>query len=384
MPLRIPRVAVAVDKSRSYGRGLLAGIADYAETRGRWSIYLEPQSAGTYARGWLRGWRGDGVLAYIEDPRLARRFVRTGLPVVELFGHRLDLGLPTVGNDDGAIGRLAADHLRARQLRRFAFSGYPNEPWVERRWEGFVAGLGVYGQDTPRLACRRSAGSAANWERDQERLTSWVRALPKPCGLMACSDRHALRVLDACRRAGVRVPDEVAVIGVDNDEELCRLSEPSLTSVRDDPRRIGFEAARLLDRLMRRPESRPRAPRLIPPLGVIARRSTDVTAVEDRVIAEAMRSIRQRACEGLTVRDLLRGARLSRAAFYRRFRAALGRTPHFELLRARLDRVKEFLLQSPLTLEAIAARTGFDHPEYLSAAFRRETGMTPGEFRRRT
>ncbi len=381
--LPMKHVAVAVDKSGAYGRGLLAGIADYVETRGRWSLYLEPRSAGTYAQGWLKGWRGDGVLAYIEDPGPARRFLRSGIPVVELFGHRLDLGLPAVGNDDEAIGRLAAEHLLDRRLRHFAFSGYPSEPWVERRFAGFARTLRRRGFEPARFRFSREAGSPARWEDEQRRLTAGLRGLPKPAGLLACSDRHAQRVLDACRRAGLRVPDAMAVIGVDDDEETCRLSDPPLTSVKDDPRRIGFEAARLLDRLMKRPERPPGPPRLIPPLGIVERRSTDVTAVDDPRVAEAMRTIRRRACEDLRVEDLLREAHLSRAAFYRRFRAALGRTPHAELLRARLDRVKELLRQSPLTIEEIASRTGFEHPEYLSAAFRRETGMTPGRFRRR-
>ena len=380
---RIPHVAVAVDKSRSYGRGLLAGIADYVETRGRWSLYVEPQSAGTYARGWLRGWRGDGVLAYIEDPGLARRLFRSGIPVVELFAHRLDLGLPMVGNDDEAIGSLAADHLLACQLRRFAFSGYPGEAWVERRFTGFARTLGRQGFRVTRFRGSREAGSPARWEREQAELTAGLLALQRPAGLFACSDRHAQRVLDACRRAGIPVPDQLAVIGVDNDEETCRLSDPPLTSVKDDPRRIGFEAARLLDHLMSRSGHRLPTLRLIPPLGIASRRSTDVTAVEDLKIAEAMRAIRQRACDGLRVEDLIREAHLSRAAFYRRFRAALGRRPHEELLRTRLSRVKDLLLQTSRTIEEIAAQTGFDHPEYLSAVFRRETGRTPGAFRQR-
>jgi LacI family transcriptional regulator len=382
MARRIPHVAVAVDASRSYGRRILAGIADYAESHVRWSMYLEPRSPGTYRSGWLRDWRGDGILAWIEDRPTARRFARSRIPLVELFGHHLDLGLPTVGNDDEAIGRLAAEHLLGRQLRRFAFSGYPGEPWVERRFAGFAAGLRRRGFGVARFRSSREAGSPARWEREQQRLVEGLRALPKPAGLLACSDRHAQRVLDACRRAGIAVPDEVAVLGVDDDEEICRLSDPPLSSVKDDPRRVGFEAARLLDRLMSRPRRPPRKPLLIPPQGVAERRSTDVTAVEDRAVAEAMRSIRRRACEGLSVPDLLREAHLSRAAFYRRFRAALGRTPHAELLRARLDRAKELLRQTSMTLEEIADRAGFAHPEYLSAAFRREVGTTPGAYRR--
>lgn len=381
VPPVVPHVAVAVDRSLSYGRGVLRGIADYVETFGPWSIYLEPRSAGRYAPGWLRRWRGDGILAYIEDPALARRFGRSGIPTVELFGHRFDLRLPQVGNDDDAIGRLAAEHLLDRHLRRFAFSGYPGEAWVERRFRGFREALARSGFGCERLDAARAAGTPSRWEREQERLARRLRTLPKPVGLFACSDRHAQRVLDACRRARLRVPDAVAVLGVDNDEETCRLADPPLSSVMDDPRRVGFEAARLLDRRMSGRRA-PLRPLLVPPLGVVARRSTDVAAVDDPLAAVAVRAIRARAGRGLRVEDLIAEARVSRAVFYRRFRAATGRTPHEEIVRARVERVKALLRQTALPLEEIAAETGFDHPEYLSVVFRRETGMTPGSFRR--
>ena len=379
---RTPHVAVCVDTSRSYGRGLLRGIADYVETFGRWSLYIDPQSAGRYAKGWLENWRGDGILAFIETAALADRFLRSGIPTVELFGHRLDLRLPQVGNDDDAIGRLAAGHLLERRFRRFAYSGYPGEGWSDRRCRGFAGAVGRKGFPCDRLDCERRPPTPAAWERAQQALTAWLRGLARPLGLMACSDRHAQRVLDACRRAGLAVPEEVAVIGVDNDEETCRLSDPPLSSVIDDPRRVGFEAARLLDRLMAG-KARPGGgkPVLVPPLGVATRRSTDVTAVEDRLVADAMRAIRQGACEGLKVTGLARACYVSRSVLYRRFEAALDRTPHEEILRVRLDRVKGLLAQTELTLEAIAALAGFDHSEYLSVAFKRETGVTPGKFR---
>lgn len=378
----MPHVAVCVDKATSYGRGVLRGIARYVEAYGPWSLYIDPESSGVYSPDWLRDWRGDGILAYIENARLARRFVRSRIPTVELSGLRLDVPLPQVCSDDEAIGRLAAEHLAERQLRRFGFSGYRGEAWVERRWAGFARAAAARGFPCGRFLCDHTPGSPARWERTQQKLVRWLRGLAKPAGLMACSDRHAQRVLDACRRAGLEVPDEVAVLGVDNDEETCRLSDPPLSSVVDDPARIGYEAARLLGRLMRGRRARGR--RLIPPLGVEARRSTDVTAVEDPVVAEAMRSIRRRAAEGLKVEDLLREAHVSRSAFYRRFRAAIGRTPHAEILRVKLDRVKGLLLRTELSVEEIAELSGFDHAEYLSVAFKRETGLAPGAFRRRS
>ena len=379
---RTPHVAVCVDKSRSYGRGILRGIARYVETVGRWSLYIDPESAGRYSESWLRDWKGDGILAYIETAALARRFLRSGIPTVELFGHRIDLRIPQVCSDDEAIGRQAAEHLLERRFRRFAFTGYPGEPWVDRRCAGFAQAVARHGFPLERFSCPHTPGSPSRWEKTQQELTGWLRGLPKPIGLMACSDRHAQRVLDACRRGGLDVPEELAVIGVDNDEETCRLSDPPLSSVIDDPARIGFEAARLLDRLIGgrvRPEGLD--PLLVPPLGVEVRRSTDVTAVEDRMVAQAMRSIRERACRGLRVEDLIGEAHVSRSVFYRRFQEALGRTPHEELLRVKLDRAKSLLQGTPLTLEEIAPLAGFDHSEYLSVAFKREAGITPGAYR---
>jgi LacI family transcriptional regulator len=214
-------------------------------------------------------------------------------------------------------------------------------------------------------------------------LTGWVRQLRKPIGLMACSDHHAQRILDACQRANLVVPEELAVIGVDNDEETCRLSDPPLTSVILNSERVGFEGARLLDKLMRGREKPDKtSPLLVPPIGIVTRRSTEVSAINDPLIANAARAIREKACHGLTVDALLRQFGISRSIFYQRFQDSLGRSPHYEILRVQLDRVKGLLTQTSLPLKKIAEMTGFNNPNYLNVAFKREIGLTPGEYRR--
>jgi LacI family transcriptional regulator len=229
----------------------------------------------------------------------------------------------------------------------------------------------------------RHGATLAAGQKERERLMQWLAALTKPVGVMACSDRQGLRILDACRRLNVVVPEEVAVIGVDNDEETCRLAAPPLSSVRDDARKVGFEAARLLDKLMAKPSGAEDVfPILIPPLGVAVRRSTEVTAVDDPLIAAVMRRIREQACAGLQVADLVTQFRVSRSVLYRRFHDSLNRTPHDEILRVQLERAKRWLDESDFTLERIAELSGFQHHEYLSVAFKREMGLTPGEYRR--
>lgn len=379
------RVAICVDKSRSYGRGVLRGIAEYVEARGRWSLYLDPRASGSYGADWLRGWDGDGVLAFIDDPALADSLRRARIPAVELFGHRLDLGLAHVGNDEEAFGRLAAAHLLERQFHHFAFAGIQDALWSERRRDGFVAALRKEDFNTREmLSLVDDRGTLADWETNQLRLRAWLLNLPKPCGLMACSDRHAQRVLDACRVERIAVPQQVAVIGVDNDEETCRLAHPPLTSVMDNARQIGWRAASLLDELMAQRKSVSRQRILIPPLGVATRRSTEVTAVDDPLVARACDLIRERACEGLGVEGLLTALRISKTSFYARFKKSLGRLPHEEILRTRLGRAQSLLRETALSAADIAGRCGFAHPEYLNVAFKRELRQTPGAFRRQT
>ncbi len=377
-----PHVAICVDKGRSYGRGVLLGIADYIEAFGPWSLFIEPAAFGQYGAHWLDDWHGDGVLAYIEDPAFARLLRRRRLPAVELFGHRSDLRLPQVANDDDAIGRLAAAHFLERQFQHFAFSGYPDEAWASRRLNGFqqeVAGLGSFSS----AFFPRNTGSLAAYEKDQARLGTWLAGLPKPVGLMACSDRHAQRVLDACRTKGLSVPEDIAVIGVDNDEQTCRLATPPLSSVIDNPRKIGFEAARMLGEIMAGGTPRKQPSTLaIPPVGIATRQSTDITATNDPLVKRALQIIRQQAAQGMTAEQLVGQLKVSRSVLFRRFKKVLGRTPLQEINYIRLDRVKILLRQTDLTLEAIAGRTGFGHSEYLSVMFKRETGVPPSVFRK--
>jgi LacI family transcriptional regulator len=372
-----------VDKSRAYGRGVLRGIAEYVEAHGRWSLTLHPRASGRYSADWLRDWQGDGVLAFIEDAAVAAALRRARIPAIELFGHRLDLGLPHVGNDEEAIGRLAAEHLLARQFRHFAFAGLAGALWSARRQRGFTGRLHAAGLRPVDFAgADDDAASLAAWEANQRRLRAWLRALPRPTGLLAASDRLALRLLDACRAEGLAVPEQLAVIGVDDDEETCRLADPPLTSVRDDAPEVGRQAAALLDAWMsgRRVPADTRV--FVPPAGVATRRSTEVTAVEDALVARACGLIRERACAGLTAAGLARELRVSRSLLYARFRRALGRRPHEEILRTRLGHAQALLRPGGPSVAEVAARCGFAHPEYLTVAFKRELGLTPGAFRR--
>ncbi|VTU02592.1 xylose operon regulatory protein : Transcriptional regulator OS=Singulisphaera acidiphila (strain ATCC BAA-1392 / DSM 18658 / VKM B-2454 / MOB10) GN=Sinac_1271 PE=4 SV=1: Peripla_BP_3: HTH_18 [Gemmataceae bacterium] len=212
-------------------------------------------------------------------------------------------------------------------------------------------------------------------------LADWLRQLPRPVGVFACNDIRAQQVLNTCRAQGVAVPDDVSVIGVDNDEILCNLSYPSLSSVQPDARGIGSLAAALLEKMMHG-EAVSAAKVFVPPRGVVARGSTDGLAIPDRHVVAAVRFIRDHACRGVDVPDVLAQVPLSRSTLERRFQRHLGRSPKEEILRVRIGRVKQLLAAIDYTLAAIARRTGFNSVEHLSALFAQRVGQPPGQFRR--
>ncbi|MFM8413914.1 MAG: substrate-binding domain-containing protein, partial [Planctomycetota bacterium] len=196
----------------------------------------------------------------------------------------------------------------------------------------------------------------------------------------ACTDQLAFWLLDACRRAGVAVPEEVAVVGAENDEMLCTMSRPQLSSVAFDGERVGHAAAALLERLMAG-EPPPAEPVLLPPTGLVVRQSSDIVAIDDPQVAAAMRYIREHACHGINVADVIRHAGLSRTLLERRMRQTIGRTPGEEITRLRFARVRQLLAETDLPLAAIAVRCGFEHPQYMAEAFKKHFGMTPGSYR---
>jgi LacI family transcriptional regulator len=367
-----------IETSNAYARGLLEGVMIYVRRHDPWSLYLPELRRGEVPSGWLGRWKGDGIVARIENSATARAVARTKLPIVDVSAARRLPGAPWVETDDDAIARMALDHLRERGFKQFAYCGDPRFNWSRWREEHFLRRVTAIGSSCEvfRRSTTRSLQASAD---DPRHLLAWVQRLPKPIGILACYDIQAQRLLDACRDADVAVPEEAAVLGVDDDQLLCDLCTPPLSSIVPDTQRAGYAAAELLDGLMR--GERPAASELlVPPRGVTVRQSTDVLAIDDRDVATAVRFIREHACDGVNAEDVLRQVKLSRRIFEARFRKLLGRTPHEEILRIKIDRVKRLLAETDLTLEAVAARTGFRHVEYLSVAFKRLVGVPPSRY----
>lgn len=379
-PSRRPAVALLIETSNAYARGILEGVISFIGQHHPWSIYLPEQERGAKPPNWLRNWRGNGIIARIETDDIATAVRRLKVPVVDVSAARHLTDIPWVETDDQAIAELAANHLIERGFRELAFCGESDFNWSNWRQEHFARRVIAAGcnfhlhNSTPKDAVHFS------WARERQRLASWVRQLPKPVGIMACYDIKAQQLLDVCRDIDVAVPEEVAVIGVDNDSLLCDLANPPLSSVTPDAQRSGYEAARLLAAMMRG-ENVPAVAHLIEPLGVATRQSTNILAIDDPHVAKALRYIREHVFDGINVADVVRATGITRRILESRFLEIIGRSPHDEIVRLRIARVGQLLVQTDLTIQEIARRTGYEYVEYLSAAFKKETGYSPRAFR---
>jgi LacI family transcriptional regulator len=310
----------------------------------------------------------------------------TGLPVVDMSGRLTDLGLPFIGVNNREVARLAVEHLLGRGFRHFGFCGLARgeHAHMDQRRDFFHQLVKAAGHACHHFEPRPDRRHRAAWEEEQGRIADWLVGLPKPVGVMTCNDDRGHQTLDACRRAGVPVPTEVALVSVDNDSVLCNMADPPMTSIDVNPEQIGYEAAALLDRLMRRPARRAEPAFLeLAPRGIMARQSSDVLAIADPEVAAAVRFIHGRACAGITVGAVLDHLALSRSVLERRFKAALHRTPKAEILRVRLEQARRLLCESHLPLDVIARRCGFGTYKYFGDVFARELGIRPGAYRKR-
>ena len=375
------RIGLIIGTDGEYSRRTIRGISAFAQRSSRPWLFRPTSHHRPDLRGLAR-WSPTGVIAYLGDSRIARRVASLGVPVINVGAILDGPQPPNVGNDDDAIGFAAAEHLWERHFRRFAFVGRPGARYSDRRQAGFVRALrtkgyacdcylspGVSGPEMP-------LGSRA----DQDRVRRWIGRLATPVGIMTCNDTRAWQVIQACRELGRHVPGDVSVVGVDNDEAWCLLAHPPLSSVVVDAERIGFLASAELERAIRGMPCRPRT--AVPPLGVVARRSSDTVAVEDATVAEALGFIRDNAGQPFGIDDVLTAIPVSRRALERSFRLVLGCSPASEIRRARLRRARDLLATTDLSMAEVARLSGYASQKQLSIAFKRQMSRTPSEYRK--
>lgn len=361
---------------------MLNGIAHYQRSHGQWTSFLDDEARSENDPRWVRGRRWRGVISRHTTPALASACRELKIPLVDLNDVPPYPATPKIRPDNIAIGHLGAEHFLERGFRHFGYCGFANEQWACERRDGFIEALSLAGHRCELFDVVYPGDVTPLWDVEQTAaLADWLSRLPKPAGVMACADMRAFQAMHAAQVAGLLVPEEVALLGVNNDAVRCELTYPPLSSVAPNAFQSGYEAAEVLDRLMKgeKPE---RVDRRVEPLGVVTRLSTDVLAIEDRNVAAALGCIRERACRGLTVDDVARHASASRSQLEKKFRRFLGRSPQAEIRRVQVAKIRQLLLETDFPLKKIAELTGFEHVEYMCVLFKRLTGESPGAHRR--
>jgi len=329
------------------------------------------------------GWKGDGILSFVGHwEELAKYIVSTRIPVVEISSVRKDLGLPCVMEDNAGIGRLGAEHLLERNLKNFVWAPFWDDAVNEERFEGFAGAIRAAGFDCVRLLpvnARRSPQMDRTLRRRSVLKT--IRALGYPLGVFCYNDCVAADIVDACIENKILIPDQVAVLGVDNDPVICDCVQVPLSSVRHDLEGMAYEAAALLDRLIDG-RSPPDIPKRIAPKGVVTRKSTEILAVENSAVADALEYIQNNFFRGnLSVDDVVANGEVPRRSLERAFRGEFGRTILHEILRVRVNHAQKLLETTSRSITDIASRSGFASLNHFYRVFRDRTGLTPRAFR---
>lgn len=381
-----PLIAVILDAARPYDRLVIGGVARYVREKApSWSLYVEEDPLQKLPD--LKRWHGQGIIANFDDRRVATAIGGLSIPVVGVGGgygwFDRASSVPYVFTDNAAIGRLGAAHLLACGFERLAYYGYPKTAtagWSDERAQAFAAACASAGKPCHVLAGRHA--DARRWQDLQRELCGWIRPLPKPIGIMACNDVRARHVLEACRRLGLRVPHDVAVLGVDNDEMICDLTSPPLTSIDQAARRVGYEAATLLDRMIVKGTSAAAGRRIVvPPIGVVARTSTDALATTDQAVATALLRLRSSPLLKPDIAGIAEELGLSRTTLEVRFKGVVGRSLHDESVRLRVAAIRRLITHTELPLKTIASRAGFSSVQYMTTFLHRHTGITPARLR---
>jgi|TARA_B110000483_G_scaffold9701_1_gene11522 LacI family transcriptional regulator len=378
----LKRIALLLESGMAFDRAIARGVGDYIRSKSNWIILMDPMMEVTMES--LLHWKPDGIITSIHLPEINEIATLKDIPKIgfgsyskELNGH---LKFPIVTSNQTQIGAVAAEHFISNGMQHFAFcGGDETAPWCQQRRDGFVEKLALH--DYKCIEYIPDFKLAMNMPEAISSLSKWLESLPKPTGVFVFFDGWARWVLDACVVQGIQVPQEISVLGVDNDRWLCELSQPMLSSIDANARYAGYKTAELLDEFMFGETSTPPLTH-IEPSNVAIRDSSKYLNFDDPEVAFALCYINEHACDPITTADVLTVIDMSNSTAYRKFMKTIGRSIHNEIQRVQMNRVKELLITTNLNVSMIASRAGYQNVRYLTQVFRDITGQTPTEYRR--
>lgn len=372
------RIILLLETSRAFGRELIIGIARYSRLHGPWSFYKEPIDLKSSIPQ-LTNWNPDGII--MRDSLITKELLKLKIPtILAIHDSKYPENLPVIKTDSPNIAKMASDHLIEKGLKNLAFLGYDNYDWSEGRKLYFnqfnkVAGFKTHNYIPPKKNKKN------NWEIEQQHVIAWIKSLPKPVGIFACNDDRGQHILEVCKMINVKVPEEVAVIGVDNDPLVCDIGDPPLTSIALNIESAGFQAAALMDYMINKKKNLKKQI-MVSPTHVVQRQSTDILAVEDKDVARAIRYIKNNAKNKILVKDVVKATCLSRRTLERRFKQSLHRSIYGEIRRVRIELISKMLIETDLPISEITSFFNFTDVEHIARYFKIEKGMGLREFRK--
>ena len=372
------RIVLLVETSRAFGRGLILGIARYSKLHGPWSFYKEPIDLKSSIPH-LTSWKPDGII--MRDSLITKELLNLKIPtILAIHDSSYPKDLPVIKTDSESIAKFASDHLIEKGFKNFAFFGFENYDWLKERRFHFKRFNSEAGYKThvykPRKKIKKN-----EWENEQQDVSNWVIALPKPVGIFACNDDHGQHILEVCKLINLRVPEEVAVIGVDNDPIICEISDPPLTSIAMNVESAGYEAAKLLDNMIENKKT-PGKQIIVSPSHIVQRQSTDILAVNDTDVSQAIQFIKKNARNRILVKDVVEVTSLNRRVLERRFKKNFHRSIYDEIQNVRVELITKYLIETDLPISQVSSLFNFTDAEHISRYFKRKKGIGLREFRK--
>ena len=380
---KMRKVIVMVDSSRAYGRGLLQGIGKYSRLHGPW-IFFQPPPFYRLGRDQtsilrqMKNWGANGIIMREND--LTEDILRFKRPtIIAPYSRKQIRNFPCIVSNGRNIGKMATDYFLERKFWNVAYCGFEDMPWSRDRCDGFCERAAML---DIQVAIYKQPKSKKTIKNEQKYLVDWLRILPKPTGIMACNDDRGQEIAEACKIAGLHVPDEVAILGVDNDQVVCDLCNPPLSSINRNAERAGYEAAKCLERLM---DGEKMTGQIIEvkPTHIVTRQSTDIMMIEDHEVLQAIRFIQDHVGEGIQVDDVAKEVALSRRTLQQRFKKMLGYSVHNKIVSSRIERACKLLVETNMSATQIAVSLGYPELKYISRSFQKETGMSPLAYRKK-